>query len=276
MSRPSPNSRRQRRSSISGFTLVELLVATAVLLLLTVMLTAIANQAARLWGQGQSQTQYRERSRTLLNYIGKELGQATLGLGPGNTSLRLVIDPPAAGGVAYHDSIFWEAPIATDSSHGDLAEVGYFVRWNGTKANLCRFFVNPSDTTNYLIYTDPANWLTTAIIDAVTPADRADQYMGLFLENVVGFWVCAYKADGTAYASYDSSALNNQLPVSIEISLVFLDSPTAARLNQEDATMLQNSAENDASAALFMEGLSPALRSGAAVATLRVNLENYH
>jgi hypothetical protein len=109
------------------------------------------------------------------------------------------------------DCIFWQAPIATETTLGDLAEVGYFVRWDPNNPDsrlptLCRFFVNPSIANAepdlppvpnplYLIYRQPL-WLNEALIREVAPA-KAPAFRGLFAENVVGFWVRAFQPDGT-------------------------------------------------------------------------------
>jgi hypothetical protein len=126
------------------------------------------------------------------------------------------------------DAVFWTAPLATETSFGEIAEIGYFVRWiepdkdslrkgiTAPRPALCRFFVNPSteDTKaaptstqplerkpmlknpDFMIYaTNPAAWLSPTLIDRLAPA-KAPTYAGLFGENVVGLWVKAYGLDG--------------------------------------------------------------------------------
>jgi prepilin-type N-terminal cleavage/methylation domain-containing protein len=278
---PFPGSRR------SAFTLVEMLTAVAVLLILGLVLVGITSQAAKLWTQGEGQIQYQERARVALDFIGKELKHAVLATNGNNSSLEFVVNPSSVSATySYPNSIFWQAPIATDSSAGDLAEVGYFVQWNGTQANLCRFFVNPSDTNgNYLIYqlpyTQPEQWVTDSVIAKVAPATQASQYQGLFLNNVLSFWVAALNVDGTAYGG-DSRApaiINatpqHLLPAQVEISLVFLDASSAARITTSMAAAIKSLSTSTASAQLFVKQLPVAIRSGARVATLLVNLDNY-
>ena len=87
------------------------------------------------------------------------------------------------------------APVATETSYGELAEVGYFVKWEGARASLRRLFVNPSrpdsasatgvsPNENFLIYKNP-RWLSDTLVKAVAPA-TPPAFKGLFADNVVG------------------------------------------------------------------------------------------
>jgi hypothetical protein len=184
-------------------------------------LTGVFNQFSRAWVSGEGRIEDRRGSRNLADFIGTELRGAVLPVetvtpvGKGN--LQFLINPPVKQlpeDYRNADSIFWQAPIATDASFGDLAEVGYFVKWltrtNGTvQPVLCRFFVNPSladaenpnvrvKNPNFLIYspTSPDAWLSEDLIKEVAPATSDKGYAGLFAENVVGLWVRSYGLDG--------------------------------------------------------------------------------
>lgn len=246
----------------AAFTLIELLVAMAVLCLVLITLVGVANSAGKMWSQGESLNQHRQRARAVLDFMAKELRVAALPADAGRNSLQLVITNL---GTAGNDAIFWQAPIATETSQGDLAEVGYFVRWDGTQGNLCRFFVNPSDTSNYLIYRRPADWVNADVLQTNAPADKANKYRGLFLENIVGLWVQA------ATNTYDSRQ-SNSLPSTVTISLALLDSSTARRVsNPSDLIALRQSSD---SATNFVANLPPSLRPGASIVTTVVRLKN--
>jgi prepilin-type N-terminal cleavage/methylation domain-containing protein len=123
-----PGRREKKRR---GFTLVEILVAITILVLISFFLAAMSDQSARVWNQGQRQIQSRQRARAALDFIGRELEQAVLAINPSNGPLEFVINPTSVSATfSCPNAIFWQAPIATDISLGDLAEVGYFVRWN--------------------------------------------------------------------------------------------------------------------------------------------------
>jgi len=280
--RAAPRGRLQ--PSLAGFTLTELLVAVTILVILTLVLCSMADQAARFWTLGQSQTQYRQRARAALSYIGQDLKQAVLAANnpQSTTSLELVINPALGTSPPFNcpDALFWQAPVATDSSAGDLAEVGYYVSWTDTQANLYRFLVNPSDANgNYLIYNQPASWISQTVLQKVNPS--------VFLNNVLGLWIAAFQANGTAYAggaSYDEgdSRTAQRLPAYVQISLVFLTSASAARVTAANAATIQGlyasgsgSADTAVRAQTFINDLPASIRPGASVATLQVSLDNY-
>ena len=107
--------------------------------------------------------------------------------------------------------MFWQAPLATETTFGEIAEIGYFVKWSETdravpRPVLCRFFVNPSkqdssgaiiaNSENFLIYKSMDSWLSGSLLGSVAPADKASGYVGLFAENVVGLWLRCTGLDG--------------------------------------------------------------------------------
>lgn len=249
--------RNSYRLPCLGFSLVELLVAMTVLSLLSVLLVTIAGQSGRIWQAGERDNQSRQRARAALNFISRELKQAALPLDRSNMdSLRFAINPKEApSSFASPDSLFWQAPIATDASAGRMASVGYFVHWNSQKkAALYRLFLNPSDY-------DPKD-PNSALSDL--PPNWEKKYC--FLENVLGIWVKAYEADETAYTG--DTASSRRLPALVEISLVLLDSTTANRLD----TVLDY--DNYETATAFINDLPEKLRPGASIVSMKVNLDN--
>lgn len=258
---PLPRIRRPR----GAFTLIELLTAVAVLIILTLLLANIASQAGNVWAAGESQNQHRQRARAVLDFMSAELSRATLAVNPARLSLQFVINPannPVIGtDYLNRDAVFWQAPVATDTTAGDLAEVGYFVKWDGNQANLCRLFVNPSDS-NYLIYSNPTTWVSDSLLASAAPGDKASQYQGLFLENVLGLWVAAYNADGSAYQG-DSRSASNTLPALVRISLALIDANAAKRL--QDPASIRNLCASAPTANDFVASLPPPLKKGVSV-----------
>ncbi len=278
---------------MTGFTLVEMLVAISIVALLSLFLASVVGQATQLWISAENQSDYRLRARAALDYIGRDLKLAMLS--PDNQSLEFIVNPPNMDS-AYQcrDSIFWQAPVASNSSLGKVAEIGYFVQWDMTgtvpHANLCRFEVDPTDVTNYAIYTQsgwsssPGGWVTKANLLAVAPATQASAYKGLFLENVVGLWIQGYNSDAanTLYSGDSYATSPPTLPATLEIALVVLNKSTAARLTSVQASTIKNlyssvqtvttisGACAQATAAAFVTSLPPALQSGANVISIKV------
>jgi len=254
-----------------GFTLIELLTACAILSLLTLVLVGIAGQGGRLWSQTESQSQARQRARAMLDFLAAELRQAVIPLEPSRQGLQFVVNPTGIGSEFLNrDAIFWQAPVVADSGSGDLAELGYFVRWNGTRASLCRVLVAP-DNADYLVYDKPDDWLSDALLDRLAPADKANKYRGLFLENVIALWVEAFQADGTAYGG--DSRLTNRLPATVKLTLVLLDSSTSARL--ADSSTVTGLYAGATSPEDLVSKLPPAIRPGCDLVSTVVNMANY-
>ncbi len=237
-----------------GFTILELLVATAVFLILVVVLASISNQAASVWSRNENKSDLREAARAAVSRMGAEMKQATLPIYKADQAgLQFVINPTnVTTNTAYgSNSVFWQAPIATSQTQGDLAIVGYFIR-RGTDngrpfSRLCRLFVNPDNST-YDIYNSDGTWLSDGLLNAKAPGTEASDFQGVFLDNVLGMWVTAYSASGTPYAPYDSRVAQI-LPARVEISLVILDKIAADRAaSLPDAT-------GSADAAIFVAKL---------------------
>jgi uncharacterized protein (TIGR02599 family) len=214
---------RPTRRRANAFTLVELLVSIAILSILVLLLCGILNQISTSWTQIRAQIDRRQNGETILGLIYSDLRVALLPENRMDTnSLQFMVDPVGlltTPGYLYPHAVFWQGPIATNTTNGNIAEVGYFIRWDTTttpsnpRATLCRFFVNPSDA-NYLIYSNPANWLTPAtssgsILDAVAPANLANNYQGWFADNVIVLWVRCLDANGMPITQ-TASALGHQ------------------------------------------------------------------
>lgn len=254
------------RVSHRGFSLVELLTATAVATLLMVILAGMSSQVSRLLVISSSQSQHRNSARAALNFMGREMRQAVLSLdttGSRASKLQFIINPAGLQTTySNRDSIFWQAPVSTTTTAGDLAEVGYFVTWTDNQPNLCRYYIPPSSP-NYKIYTDPTNWVTNSLLSGFVPGTNYD---GLFLENVAGLWINAYDTAGSVYGG--DSRITRTLPARVEISLVLLDSTVVKR---NKATI---SAYGTLNADTYLKALPVALREGAVVVNFSVVLDN--
>ena len=282
----SPNTEHRRREA---FTLLELLVSMAILSILVVILSQMINQASTAWARGESNKERMQDARAVVEFMSNELQSALLPVNrPTQTGIQFVVNPAAitSGTFNNRDSVFWQTPQATDQTQGDVAEVGYFVRWDATVSSnprpiLCRFFVNPGDT-NFLIYsTDPDTpWLSKKMLDAVAPGiksnDPLKNYLGLFAENVLGLWVTALDPIGQpitldatganitgsfdsrmGYKYTDSNGATQiqsacSLPAAIDLGLVTLDSRSAKRITPGLQAKIQTLAATSASAQAFV------------------------
>ncbi|MFA7342975.1 MAG: prepilin-type N-terminal cleavage/methylation domain-containing protein [Terrimicrobiaceae bacterium] len=278
-----------KSSRSHAFSLLELLVAMAITLLLVVLLAQIVGSVSFAWKSGNSNAERRQNGRALTDFIAQELRAAILPLGgssAGQTNLQFILNPDAVTAANRNPSaLFWQAPMARNSTAGDLAEYGYFVRWstgNPPRASLCRFMVDSDDTNNwYQIYSNQT-WVDDNLLAQAAPADSASGYLGLFAENVVGFWTRCLDKNGVelkpAGGQYDSRT-ESALPFSVEVSLVLLDERTAGLMNaslQSQLSGLVNSATNAADCIAQIQSAAGlgVFAKGARAYTTRVFLEN--
>lgn len=251
-----------------AFTLVELLVGMTVLSIMVMLLVSLLSQVGNAWSRTEGQSSRLRSGRAIADYIRNDLRGALMPIAPElddlKPNLHFILNtnmiPPE---YQQPSAMFWQVPLATDMSRGDVAEVGYFVRWDRSvtnpRASLCRFFVNPTDINNYQIY-QSRNWLNQAIIDTVAPADNEQiaegteraAYRGLLAENVIGFWArCAPKgSDGTNLEQRWDSRKDDTwgLPTYVEISFATLDEDSAKRIGiaERDEIMTAVASAKDA------------------------------
>ncbi len=301
-----------------GFTLIEVLVSATILLVIVAMLTFVFNEITRAWQRGEGRGERRRNARSLADFIAAELEGALLPVetvskaGQGN--LQFFINPPAGqvpDDYRHADAAFWQAPIATETSFGEVAEIGYFVRWLKTDAApvprpvLCRFFVNPSakdaagtmiPNPDFLIYKNLDSWLSGSLLDSVAPADKKTGYVGLFAENVVGLWLRCYGLDGaelprafdsrTGYpftVQYTDGTGKKQtrterryLPAVVMVSVVQLDSRLAVRMDAVWETVRALSRDTSIhDAAEFVARMQDAAKTNAAYRPLLGGLRAY-
>jgi uncharacterized protein (TIGR02599 family) len=248
---------------------VELMVSVSILSLIVLMLTSIFNSTTKAWISTEHGNERRRSARFLTDIISTELRGAMLPVElstrPQQSNLQFLINPPTTDVPAEYQnphSIFWQAPLATERTLGDVAEVGYFVKWQteGTRTipTLRRFFVNPTRlseetgtyqaNSDFLVYTNGSSWLSKSLLDALAPATKDRGYVGLFAENVLGLWVQFYGIGGreittginyagaraTRFDSRVGYALSSTeqryLPLSVTISIAQIDSKRAPRL----------------------------------------------
>jgi prepilin-type N-terminal cleavage/methylation domain-containing protein len=308
----SPKNDNLRRLARRAFTIVELLVATAVLSVLIVLLAQVMNTVSNAWSGGTGRAERQQTGRALVDFIGRELRAAALPVDPKSNGvvpdLQFVVNPSSIP-EAYRqpDALFWQAPIATDTTRGTMAEIGYFVKWDETRqpprALLCRIFANPG-ASQHQVY-EQLQWLSESMLQQLAPADTITGYRGLFAENVIGIWARCLDSTGNVISQAGSGASRGfdsrkdyvdttydatgtmvnvtrkapVLPSSVEISLLILDSRTAAGLTPTIVAQLKSltAASENASACELKIQANPALRSvmqGMTVQTLKVPMEN--
>ena len=262
---------RRGRGHAPAFTLVELLVSVSVLALLVALLSGSLQEVGKAWTRGEGNAERRGDARALTDFLASELQGALLPVSgsvgsSAQGNLQFLVNPASnrlPEACQLGDSIFWQAPLATDTTYGDIAILGYFIDWSGKTPSLCRLYIPPAirnesgrvKNPDFLIYdANPDAWLDAELLARnVAPAEKASGYRGLFAENVPGFWVRCHGLDGQllprdfdSRVGYDcqyrpeghlSYTEKRQLPATASISLAQVDSRHAHQLEQASAEL---------------------------------------
>jgi type II secretory pathway pseudopilin PulG len=287
---------------IGAFSLIELLVATAVFVALALVLVSIAGSLSSFWQMGISHNERRSSALAAFSRMARDLRFAAAPINPNSTNFQLVINPTNVG-TSYKlpQAAFWQAPVASDRSHGNMALVGYFVQWvaesNGSVPKLCRLVV---DSTNYQ-FGKPSDWVNDALIASNAPANKTNGYKGQLSENILGLWMQPLDQSGRpittnatngpyAVGEFDSTrgyraALTNgsgnlvtntfasALPASLEVSVVAVDARTARRLTGTEVPGPRTAdMTNDVNT--FYTNLPVGIRQGARIYSTVIDLQN--
>jgi hypothetical protein len=254
---------RSHPAKAAAFTLIELLIAAAILSSLVLLLTAMLSGINRIWVASEQRVSEFQDGRAILELMSRELSQAVI-----SPSLQYVQNPLMAAGLnqrANSDSIFWQAPASATTS-GNLAELGYYLAEDHSQTGaqiyqLKRFFVPPTDGSNYQIFSPPnqptdasAPWVTSFVTTNTTTTVAS---------GVIAFWVRCYDGNGDLipwlsanapavgpmkfnsaahfqpaipgqtssfkYTNTSNTARANLLPAAVELTIVTLDPQTFKR-----------------------------------------------
>jgi hypothetical protein len=165
----------------------------AVFLLLGVTLAAIVGSASKTWQLESAHNERRAIATTVFGQMNRDLAAAALPTDVSGSQLDFAINPAGLSATLLPQAVFCLTPTATDTSHGSLAAVGYFVQWvtdgSSSTPKLCRYFANPSAVSIPPSYNlVPGTW-TDASLVANAPATRGTNYAGMLAENVLGLWI---------------------------------------------------------------------------------------
>lgn len=175
------------RPALRAFTLIEMMISVSVLVFILLIVMSFMNTVAATWTSGDQTASTFQDGRAILDLIGRELTHAEM-----SPSLQFITNPSGLGARPNSDSIFWQAPLTYRVSGSataitSLCEIGYYI---DTSYNFKRFFVPPSDTTNFQVFANEpsdtgASWIT---INSTTTSTIA--------AGAVGLWIRCYDANG--------------------------------------------------------------------------------
>ncbi len=233
-----------RRSS--AFTLVEVLIAIAILSLMVVLLASLLSGVSRAWVSSEQQVETFQDGRAIADLISRDLSQAVISpqlqfiQNPGSLN-TLLTNPPASPPtqVANTEGLFWQTASASDAL-GNVSEVGYYLTQRADSNGIAhfelrRFFVSPADprqpptapvaNPSYHIYDVPSpvyyNSSATTIMPSwinlngknLDPARTDFEFWSSVVsDGVVGFWIRCLDGNGEAIP-WLSSADGSTVPI---------------------------------------------------------------
>lgn len=261
------------RNASKAFTIVEMLVGMVILAILVIFLSGIANSISSTWARQQALAEARQSSRAIIDMITRDLRAAAQPVDPNDQSGLQFLQMQAGTAGAVGDDFknphaaFWQAPLASDASAGDLAIVGYFIRWTTAAddgrpvGRLCRLLIEPERGSPLPVYTTPLDWVDEGLLEFHAPAgpdadDLERHYRGLVAENVVALWFNCHtqslSLSAGAVPGFDSRQVAN-LPRFVDVSFAMLDSATARRFNEGERQRIVALAASAGDAAEFIE-----------------------
>jgi type II secretory pathway component PulJ len=213
-----------RRRCQSGLTLVEILVASALLLMLTVGLTLMFNQTQRAFRTGIKQMDVVETGRTALEMIARDFEQAVDAqqnvtiLALGHYSALDVIQNE--NGAPFRTNTIYEI-YALNRDRGDWVGTGYAVANTIPGVGTLQRFTYRTNSDELTI--DPYN----IFLNELSTSNY--QHFNRVIDGVIHFQVNAVDASGVVistnvlYYPNPPGELTNRLPVALEIELGILE-----------------------------------------------------
>lgn len=243
---------RQEPPPPRAFTLTELLIAVALVSLLSLMLFSILDATSKLWKDNEARVDSYREARAALNFIARELSSAHVTDIPGQTTFALnpdtttVTQTNIAADPEWASRLFLLATLPADAqdpaaNRSDLCAVGYFLAFtrDATAFNPNRESGGDAASSSYKLFryfrsSDPTfQSLTGASPDPLFTANP-DVDAEIVAHNVTRFTVRAYNFDPAGGLTEQPTPLNAP-PDVLEISLTALNERDAAKLPDQSA-----------------------------------------
>jgi len=232
-------------ATCTGFTILELLVTTALLVIITGLLLSIFGKSSDAWISAQQDIERHRSARIGLELMNRELLQALMSTsaikyrGSGD-----ITTSAAVNFFGFPTSVFFIASGSTDEADpgGDLYEIGYTLNVNSGK--LYRYSTPPTNDTTILpspIWnvraTEPANipepWEWPALLDTFlyNPSSEPDSlvaegvvdlrfyYSGPSLVGVTNSWATTNVGDVYFTGPGSTPLLPASLPTTVDIHI---------------------------------------------------------
>ena len=213
-----------RSGNKSAFTLLEVLVATAILVVIVAVLASLVGAGQNSLIRIDSGARQRQEAMAVLDMISSELRSsiaATVHLDEfahsGTRRAELLINPPLLGSALLNPgAIFWQSFSMVGD--GTPSIVGYFLRWDTAQAGaprplLCRFQLESAraglELERLRDGTQDRTWVEDAVAGRIAPGTAANGFQGWLADHVIGFFVRALDPTGKTVAFQARQVISN-------------------------------------------------------------------
>jgi prepilin-type N-terminal cleavage/methylation domain-containing protein len=253
--------RRSLKHCWMGFTMIELLVAMAVLALLVVMLLGIVESGTKLWRENEGRIDSYREARAALGIISRDLANTIAANSSNNFFINGTLNANAfsklvnvqnletntnyAGAALFLASFPRTAQFSTNPNENksDVCEVGYFLAFGKTSAVTAGVGTNQlSDTLNlyrYFLGSDAtySNLLANTVFGSPNPTLTGDR-TELLARNITAFQITAFSTNTNGQLVAFTPTTNQPLPVLIDVSITAVNQDTAKRLGTAKSAWL--------------------------------------
>jgi type II secretory pathway component PulJ len=192
---------------VRAFTIVEVLIATAILSVVVLLLASLLGGINRVWVSGEQKVETFQDGRAILELVSRELSQAVI-----SPKLQFVQNPSLPVGANQRvnsSNLFWQSALSSTDS-GNLCEVGYFLTEDAQhNFQLKRFFVPPTDGTNYQIFANAPNDRSAVWVTSFVGTPAAATLSTVISDSVVAFWARCFDSNGDLIPWLSSGATTN-------------------------------------------------------------------
>jgi type II secretory pathway pseudopilin PulG len=259
--------RLSRPAHRMAFSVLEMLVAVTILSLIVVVLAVLIDGISRTWIESEKRLEVFQSGRAILDLMGRELAGAQISPQL-HFVLSPPLIPSSSAQAPNSSSLFWQASLAS-TSKGSLCIVGYFLMRDDANGiyQLRRLFISPDDNRGYYKIFDPVPpddvqnrrvpWLDDLPAAAFTNPGEQSSAVSVVSDGVVGLWIrgrdhngdiipwngedkIKFNSAGRFQSSipgqpnsfrwnHSSTLPKNELPASVEITIIVVDSQTLAK-----------------------------------------------
>ncbi len=240
-----------RRSAFSvrrAFSVVEILVAMAVLVVLVLMSSKLFDLISSAWTRQEAQSDVFISAQTALDYMSKEIISASAAANDNrNADLTLWQKDAGTCSGTTCDKLFFVAPVAPSDKASDLAEINYTLQYPAS-ANSYTAQLQRSST-----YYSSSNWdvwdKTPTSIAANTSTSSTTSAGGWCLTydapqtlsyNVWSLQISCFDSTGALQPTWNSkpgtATTGSKLPTAVQIIIKVYDDRTAAKVQAGSLT----------------------------------------